>query len=560
MRQVGPSLPAPEAKTRPAAGPSGANGRLRAARPKSRARRIGAAPHLFDPRQIRFARGIILISAAVTGGLHAFGQGYVWQGCCLALGAILYVFLTAAVPSIARALEQDDSPHHMAVTTLDLLFVTAVVWFTGGVRSEYYLLYYGPILYAALRLNIRDGISATILAAVLYLLVVVGHTTTQLVVTTPLLRSLGVFVSAAVLAIFFALIKREAAAYQSLREYLHSSLRRVSAVYDLAHAANAGVGLHSLASMLLDQAMRATGADAGSVSLLSPDGDLQIASTAGLEIDAEQQFAAAVAPSARRALDEGRALLEDLPALVCGLSKALSVALVGPGGPVGALTIASRSSRKLRGTQMESVQVLCSEAAMAIENVQLHAQLNRLASTDHLTGLSNRREMERVLAVEADRAKRYQRPLTLLTLDMDNLKAVNDCYGHAVGDRVLCALGRVLKDSLRTSDATGRMGGDEFLVVLPETGQRGAEAIAARISTKFAAEMQLMQSWREMTAALGLSIGIAAAGEGFVQVEQLMTAADEALYEAKRMGKNRTSAAPLQRQSTFVPQGPPVIY
>ena len=514
---------------------------------------------LFEPRQIRFARGIILVTAAVTGGLHAIAQGHIWQGCMLAFGAALYVSLTAIIPAIARALEQDDSPHHMAVTVVDLLVVTAVVWYTGGVRSEYYLLYYGPIVYAALRLNVRDGIGATILAAVLYLLVVVGRSDVGLVMTTPPLRVLGVFVSAAILAVFFALIKREAAAYENLRDYLHNSLRRVSAVYDLAHAANAGVGLQSLSSMLLDQAMRATGTDAGAVSLLSDGATLEVVSTAGLDTESERQLLAAAA-SARRAMGEHRPVLEDLPAGAGGLSRLLNAPLIGPGGPVGVLTIASRPHRRLRSSHTDFIQVLCSEAAIAIENVQLRGQLDRLANTDHLTGLSNRREMERLLAIEAERAKRYQRPLTLLTVDVDNLKAVNDCYGHAVGDKVLCALGNVLKGSLRSSDAAGRMGGDEFLVILPETSQRGGQALAARIAAGFRAEVQLLQSWKEITAEVGLSIGIAATGDGFAQVGQLLTAADEALYEAKRTGKNRASIAVFQRQATLVSQGPPVIY
>lgn len=519
---------------------------------------IGLRPdlRLFEPRQIRFARGIILVTAAVTAGMHAVAEGHAWQGISLATGALLYVLLTAVVPAITRALEQDDSPHHMAVTVVDLLFITAVVWSTGGVQSEYYLLYYGPVLYAALRLNIRDGIGATVLAAVLYLLVVLGHSNPDVVVTTPPLRVLAVLVSAGILAVFFALIRREAVAYESLREYLHSSLQRVSAVYDLAHAANAGVNLHALASMLLDQTMRATGTDAGAVSLLADEGRLVLTSSAGLDAQDEQPFAAAITASALRAMGERKPVLENVPDGVCGLHRLLTAPLIGPGGPVGVLTIASRVARRPRSSHVEFVQVLCSEAAIAIENVQLHAQLGRLASTDHLTGLANRREMERVLSIEAERAGRYQRPLALLAVDVDNLKAVNDCYGHAVGDRVLCALGRVLAGNLRSSDAAGRMGGDEFLVVLPETDTRGGEALAVRLAEDFSAEIRAMQSWRQTTAVLGLSIGTAATEDGLAQVGQLLTAADEALYEAKRARKDRASLPETQQLACLTPKGP----
>jgi diguanylate cyclase (GGDEF)-like protein len=295
--------------------------------------------------------------------------------------------------------------------------------------------------------------------------------------------------------------------------------------------------------MLLDQAMRATGTDAGAVSLLADDAQPELTSSAGLDAEDEQRFAAAIAASASRAMDERKPVLENVPDGVCGLHRLLTAPLIGPGGPVGVLTIASRTTRRPRSSHMEFIQVLCSEAAMAIENAQLHAQLDRLASTDHLTGLANRREMERVLSVEAERAGRYQRPLTLLSIDVDNLKAVNDFYGHAVGDGVLRALGRVLTQNLRSSDAAGRMGGDEFLVVLPETDGPGGEAFAARLAQDFDAEMRAMQSWKEMAVALGLSIGTAATGDGVAQVGQLLTAADEALYEAKRAAKNRASLA-----------------
>jgi diguanylate cyclase (GGDEF)-like protein len=354
---------------------------------------------------------------------------------------------------------------------------------------------------------------------------------------------LAVLISSGILAVFFALIRRETAAYEGLREYLNSSLQRVSAVYDLAHAANAGVSLNSLASMLLDQTMRATGTDAGAVALVADNGQLELASSAGIEDQDKQRFAAAIASSALRAMGERKPILEDAPDGVCGLHRLLTAPLIGPGGPVGALTITSHIARRPRGGHTEFVQVLCSEAAMAIENVQLHAQLNRLASTDHLTGLANRREMERVLDAEAERARRYQRPLVVLAIDVDNLKAVNDCYGHEVGDRVLCALGRVLKRNLRNSDVAGRMGGDEFLVVLPETDRHGGEVLAARLQEGFVAEVEAMQSWKQMTAALGVSIGIAAAEGDLVHAGQLLTAADEILYGAKRGRRDRASLA-----------------
>jgi diguanylate cyclase (GGDEF)-like protein len=314
--------------------------------------------------------------------------------------------------------------------------------------------------------------------------------------------------------------------------------------------------------MLLDQAVRATGADAGVVLLLDDGGVLEISSTVGFDADWTQQLSEPATASARKALANQEAVAEDRPEMwpIPGMAKWQHVPLVAPGGPVGVLTLGSKSARKLRSSHMEFLRVLCSEAATAIENVQLRRQLDRLANTDHLTGLSNRREMERLLMIESDRAKRYQRPLAVLMIDIDNLKAVNDCYGHAVGDGVLCTLGSVLAMSIRSSDAAGRVGGDEFLVVLPETDELGAQMLAARVTETFQGEVRAMQTWKELSTPVGLSVGIAATERGGAQASQLLSAADQALYEAKRSGKNRSSVAPPERPVVFVSAGPPVIY
>lgn len=159
----------------------------------------------------------------------------------------------------------------------------------------------------------------------------------------------------------------------------------------------------------------------------------------------------------------------------------------------------------------------------------------RLSLTDSLTGLFNSRYLHQALLEELERAHRYERPLSLLVLDCDNFKKINDTFGHLEGDKVLQSLAGVINHCLRRTDSAYRYGGEEFVVVLPETTGEAARVLADRLRAQFAAEV--------VTAADGqlirctVSIGVAECGPSEFK-ESLIRRADEASYEAKRLGKN----------------------
>jgi diguanylate cyclase (GGDEF)-like protein/PAS domain S-box-containing protein len=170
------------------------------------------------------------------------------------------------------------------------------------------------------------------------------------------------------------------------------------------------------------------------------------------------------------------------------------------------------------------------------ERKQVEQELQRLATTDGLTGTLNRRaftgEAERLVAL----ALRHQRPLTLLLLDADKFKNINDSHGHPVGDRVLQALARCLAAQLRTSDVLGRLGGEEFGIVLPETGPEGALEVGERLLT---AVRQCRVLVGEGDLGFTVSIGATCLGqEAGASLEQAFRLADEALYAAKAQGRN----------------------
>jgi len=164
--------------------------------------------------------------------------------------------------------------------------------------------------------------------------------------------------------------------------------------------------------------------------------------------------------------------------------------------------------------------------------------LEQLSDTDELTGLKNRRAFNASLAAESKKAIRYNREFSVLMLDADDLKSVNDKYGHAVGDRLIVSIARVIQDSLRETDVLARYGGDEFVVMLTETPQERAVDVAERIraaveNTSFSADGERVSST--------ISVGVSSFTQDAEQEDSIMIRADKKLYESKRKGKNTVS-------------------
>ena len=164
-----------------------------------------------------------------------------------------------------------------------------------------------------------------------------------------------------------------------------------------------------------------------------------------------------------------------------------------------------------------------------------HQELIMLSDTDELTGLKNRRAFKNELNSEVKKAIRYKRAFSILMLDADNLKKVNDQYGHAVGDKLLITLSQTIQDSLRGTDILARYGGDEFVVLLTETNDARAVEVAERIRT--AVENTSFSSEGDRVTST-LSIGVACYPDDSEDSEDIINKADQALYESKRKGRN----------------------
>jgi diguanylate cyclase (GGDEF)-like protein len=219
----------------------------------------------------------------------------------------------------------------------------------------------------------------------------------------------------------------------------------------------------------------------------------------------------------------------------------LGVPLIAQDRVAGILTLERAAADGYTVHDAEIAFTFAGQAGVAIENARLFAQVRRLATTDGLTGLCNRRRFFDLAEAEFARAKQRARPLSAIMLDVDHFKKVNDRHGHAVGDRVLQAVAQRCRDALRPEDVMGRYGGEEFAIVLPETGlDHSHRELAEGLRLAVASEPIATD---DGPVTVTISLGVATATSTTSDLAALLDAADGALYEAKRQGRNRALAA-----------------
>jgi diguanylate cyclase (GGDEF)-like protein len=227
-----------------------------------------------------------------------------------------------------------------------------------------------------------------------------------------------------------------------------------------------------------------------------------------------------------------------------GGAHALAHPLAGSDGSKGVFGLISvaRNARPFDEAEIELFDYLARQAAVSVENVGLHEQVQQQAITDDLTGLFNYRRFQEALEAEIERSRRFDQPVGLVLLDLDDFKKINDTRGHQQGDVVLREIAKLLRQYSREIDAPARYGGEELALVLPQTDLEGAYQLAERLREGIEQhEIPLLDGGGTMH--VTASIGVAAFPDSATDPKRLLAIADAALYDAKRAGKNKTVRA-----------------
>jgi diguanylate cyclase (GGDEF)-like protein len=316
------------------------------------------------------------------------------------------------------------------------------------------------------------------------------------------------------------------------RARLQETVRRVG------ESLGKGLDRDALLGIVVQTAVDGVGAECGRVVMRSggANGTLAEAARAGNITS----YMPAVQAAEAAAMEAGNAAETQISG-----ANALARPLAAPDpedGVLGVISIA-RPGRPFSQRQRELFEYLTNQAAISIENVDLHEQVQRQAVTDELTGLFNHRRFQEVITAEVERTRRFGQELGLIMLDIDDFKRVNDSFGHLQGDLVLKEVARALRESSREIDEPARYGGEEMAVALPQTGLEGAYEFAERVRQRIE-RLQIPLLDGGGTLRVTASFGAASLPDSAkIDKDALVAAADAALYRAKRSGKNRTVKA-----------------
>ena len=327
---------------------------------------------------------------------------------------------------------------------------------------------------------------------------------------------------------------------QKLRT-LRTRIEKRDTLIDTVRGANATIDPPKVAAWIVRQVGEWIPAPCW--ALVAPDLEGQLA------ILADDGLTPNVGPSiwgtASWVLKHGRELLSgDLSkdSRITGLAVGSAVAfpLVSRGKTVGALVgldpTPSSSMPTLTAPTLNALRILLEPQAIALENALTIQRAESLSVTDDLTRLYNSRYLNQVLRRETKRASRSGRPLSLLFIDLDGFKQVNDTWGHLSGSKALVEAAGLIRGCARETDVVARFGGDEFSVILPDTGREGAVSVATRVRERVAEHTFLKTDG--LTVRLTASVGLATLPDVAGSAEELVRAADKAMYRVKDAGKN----------------------
>jgi diguanylate cyclase (GGDEF)-like protein len=342
----------------------------------------------------------------------------------------------------------------------------------------------------------------------------------------------------------FELLRRD---LEETKSHLEAKIQDLHSIYEVSTAIAGTLDTEELFRIIPERVMQALGLNDFCVLLHQPEsGELVCRASAGVPTSRSPGFTVGKGEGVSwRVFESGEAVyIPDVRATPefryyngekPDVRSVLSVPLLSKGKVVGILNVNHPEPNAFDGESLATMRVLATNIAIAVENAELFHFVKTLADKDSLTLLHNHGSFHTMLQIELERAARYGRSLSVIMLDLDGFKDINDTHGHLVGDRILMMTAGVLCAHLRKSDVAARYGGDEFAVILPETDLAATSAIAGRIAAGIS---QVRLDTKEGAAiSFTASIGYAACLPDSPERDTILNVADRLMYESKRRGR-----------------------
>ncbi|MEX2289213.1 MAG: sensor domain-containing diguanylate cyclase [Mycobacteriales bacterium] len=467
---------------------------------------------------------------------------------------LVYAVVVALAEGVARLLQSRKVLVFSAMLIVDGIWLAWTTYLTGSLGSPVRYLVLLHLAAVALLASYRTGLKL----AMWHSLLVYASYNAQLIppgAREGVLPPTGLIAPGAPpqvqqLAVFIAVLWLVAISTSALSAVNERELRRrrgdLEALTDLAESLERAEDSSNIARSLLDSVVETFGFPRA-VVLAGPEGQLPVLASYGLD---EQTARRPGRPGRSAVIEEAhsthstllvRSLDADtdpwLAALLPGAENLVVVPLSAEGRSLGALVLeqSGLTGARIQRRVVSGLERSASYAALALRNAWLLEQVQRLAATDGLTKIANRRTFEATLEREVARATRSAEHVSLVMIDIDHFKPLNDNHGHQAGDEVLRNVAAALAIECRDFDTPARYGGEEFAIVLPGCGPEEALGIAERLRRAVAAAPSIVP----ITASAGVATYPGHAGDA----DTLVRAADDALYESKNTGRDRTTAS-----------------